>query len=92
MCAACSSLTLVPASCQDGPDGALLLLPVLRVGWEGLGAMVDRGGIFAAGANHGAGVPHGRGRGLVLDFPIIRHLQLGTGCFCNATNHTRFRV
>lgn len=77
-----TGLTLVSSSCQDGPDGAIFLLPVLWVGGEGLGAMGGR--IFAAGANQSAGVPHGRGWGLVLDVPIIRHIhQLHAGCSWN---------
>lgn len=68
-----SVLTLIAPPRQDEADGAVLLLLVLRVWWEGLGAVVEGGGVLVAGANHGAGVPHGRSRGLVLDLPIIRH-------------------
>lgn len=35
--------------------------------------MVERDWVLGGGANHGAGVPHGWGWGLVLDLPIIRH-------------------
>lgn len=35
--------------------------------------MVERGGVLDGGANHGTGVPHGWGWGLVLDLSIIRH-------------------
>lgn len=72
-----SVLTLIASSCQDEADRAVFLLLVLRVWWEGLGAVVERDGVLVAGANHGAGVPHGWSWGLVLDLPIIRHLQLG---------------
>lgn len=72
-----SALTLIASSSQDEADRAVFLLLVLRVRWEGLGAMVERDGVLVAGANHGAGIPHGRSWGLVLDLPIIRHLQLG---------------
>lgn len=72
-----SVLTLIASSGQDEADRAVFLLLVLRVWWEGLGAVVEGGGVLVAGANHGAGVPHGRSWGLVLDLPIIRHLQLG---------------
>lgn len=71
-----SALTLIASSGQDESDRAVFLLLVLGVWWEGLGAVIEGGGVFVAGANHGAGVPHGRSWGLVLDLPIIRHLQL----------------
>lgn len=74
---AASRLTFIASSCQDESNGAVFLLLVLRVWREGLGAMVEGDGVFVAGANHGAGVPHGRSWGLVLDLPIIRHLQIG---------------
>lgn len=74
---AASRLTFIASSCQDESNGAVFLLLVLRVWREGLGAMVEGDGVLVAGANHGAGVPHGRSWGLVLDLPIIRHLQIG---------------
>lgn len=72
-----SVLTLITSSCQDESDRAVFLLLVLRVWWEGLGAVVEGDGVLVAGADHGAGVPHGWSWGLVLDLPIIGHLQLG---------------
>lgn len=72
--AAVSVLTLIASSCQDEANRSVLLLLVLRVRREGLGAVVDWSGVLVAGADHGAGVPHGRSWGLVLDLPIIRHV------------------
>lgn len=69
-------LTFVTSSRQDEADGPVFFLLVLRVRWEGLRAVVERGGVLDGGANHGAGVAHGRGWGLVLDLPIIRHFYL----------------
>lgn len=74
---ALSLLTLVASSSQDESDRAVFLLLVLRIWRQGFGAVVEGGWVLVAGADHGAGVSHGRSWGLVLDLPIIRHLQLG---------------
>lgn len=70
-----TELTLIASSSQDESNRAVLLLLVFWVWWEGLRAMVEGGGLFVAGTNQGAGVSHGRSWGLVLNLPIIRHLQ-----------------
>lgn len=69
-------LTFITSSRQDEADGPVFFLLVLWVWWEGLRAVVERGRVLDGGANHGAGVAHGRGWGLVLDLPIIRHFFL----------------
>lgn len=41
--------------------------------------MVERDGVLVARTDHGAGVSHGRSWRLVLNLPIIGHLQTGCG-------------
>lgn len=86
-----SVLTLIASSRQDESDRAIFLLLVLRVWWEGLGTVVEWGGVLVAGANHGACVPHGWSWGLVLDLPIIGHLQLSCSRAAPAQRHTNHR-
>lgn len=66
-------LTLISSPSEDGADGAVLALLVLRIGRQWFGGVVHCARLFDTGSHHGAGVPHGWCGWLVLHFSVIGH-------------------